>query len=117
VAAIDVDNDHDLDLVITPLLGRDVVGIWLNDGAGHFRRGDLDAVPADVARLSPSTIAGCPPQFAAVLPPPRRLAASRASAPTIAIAADVDRIRPFQIVPSDRLLLSCLSPRAPPSRI
>ena len=36
MAAVDVDNDHDLDLVVTALLGRDVVAVWLNDGAGHL---------------------------------------------------------------------------------
>jgi hypothetical protein len=39
VAALDLDNDHDPDLVVTPVLSREVVGIWVNDGTGHFTRG------------------------------------------------------------------------------
>jgi hypothetical protein len=117
VAAIDVDNDHDLDLVITPLLGQDVVEVWLNDGAGHFRPGDPDAVPSGCARFSTSTITGYPTQSAAVLPAPRRLGASPPSALTIALVAGAARVRPLEIVASNRLLLSGLSPRAPPSRV
>jgi VCBS repeat protein len=40
ITAFDVDNDHDADLVITPVLGRDVVDVWVNDGAGHFEAGN-----------------------------------------------------------------------------
>jgi FG-GAP-like repeat len=39
IAALDLDNDHDQDLIVTPVLSREVVGIWVNDGAGHFARG------------------------------------------------------------------------------
>ena len=56
ITAFDVDNDHDADLVITPVLSRDVLDVWVNDGTGHFEAGDrtsfsslggtLDAVPA-----------------------------------------------------------------------
>ena len=38
IRAIDVDHDHDLDLVATPLVGQHIVGVWLNDGSGHFIR-------------------------------------------------------------------------------
>jgi VCBS repeat protein len=117
VSAIDVDNDHDLDLVITPLLGRNVVGVWLNDGAGHFKPGDPDAVPSDCARLSTSTITGCPTQLAAVMPSPRRLAMAPSSAQTVAIVAGAARVPPFHVVASNRFLLSSLSPRAPPSHV
>jgi len=40
ITALDVDNDHDADLVFTPVLSREVVSIWINDGAGHFNAGD-----------------------------------------------------------------------------
>src|SRR6266545_1140214 len=38
VTAVDIDDDHDTDLVITPVLSRQVVGVWLNSGRGHFDR-------------------------------------------------------------------------------
>jgi len=116
VAAVDVDNDHDLDLVITPLLGRDVVGVWLNDGAGHFRQSDPDSVPSDSARFSSSSIGGCPPQFAVATPTPRRFAAAPPSVPTDALLEAAPSVRPAAVVAWNPHLLSNLSPRAPPSR-
>src|SRR5262249_53518290 len=38
-AALALDNDHDPALVVTPVLSHEVVGIWVNDGPGHFPRG------------------------------------------------------------------------------
>jgi hypothetical protein len=36
IVALDLDNDHDLDLVLTRSLNGEVVGVWLNDGQGQF---------------------------------------------------------------------------------
>lgn len=36
VSLRDVDHDRDLDVVISALFSRAVVGVWLNDGAGKF---------------------------------------------------------------------------------
>jgi hypothetical protein len=44
VTAVDVDNDRDLDVVVRPILSNDIVGVWLNDGAGRFTR-EFSAVP------------------------------------------------------------------------
>jgi hypothetical protein len=41
IEAIDVDGDHDLDLVITARLSRTPIGVWLNDGEGGFTPGDI----------------------------------------------------------------------------
>jgi hypothetical protein len=38
LSARDIDGDHDLDLVITSEFGRELVGIWINDGNGNFTR-------------------------------------------------------------------------------
>jgi hypothetical protein len=38
--ALDVDGDHDLDLVITARLTGNSVGVWINDGSGHFTKAD-----------------------------------------------------------------------------
>jgi hypothetical protein len=43
ITAFDVDNDHDTDLVVTPVLSHEVVGIWVNDGAGHFDAGNSES--------------------------------------------------------------------------
>jgi FG-GAP repeat len=58
VTARDVDGDRDLDLVVTPALTRDVVGLWLNDGGGRFHRAELAASPMQlppVGTLAPLT--------------------------------------------------------------
>jgi hypothetical protein len=39
ISARDVDGDHDLDLVITNALGREPLGVWINDGHGNFTEG------------------------------------------------------------------------------
>src|SRR5262249_22147514 len=36
VGVEDIDDDDDLDIVVTPALTRDVLAAWLNDGAGRF---------------------------------------------------------------------------------
>jgi len=41
----DIDHDRDLDLVVTPALTQTVVGVWLNDGSGHFDQADTDEFP------------------------------------------------------------------------
>jgi hypothetical protein len=37
----DIDGDHDRDLVIVEPWSRRAIGIWLNDGRGHFEEGNL----------------------------------------------------------------------------
>ena len=45
IIASDVDFDRDLDIVIgVPLTGR-TVGVWLNDGDGHFTSADFSQFP------------------------------------------------------------------------
>ena len=43
--ASDVDGDHDADLVLKTFTSQPLA-VWLNDGAGHFERGDLKDYPA-----------------------------------------------------------------------
>jgi hypothetical protein len=42
IEAIDVDGDHDIDLVISGRLSRTPIGVWLNDGKGGFTRGEAN---------------------------------------------------------------------------
>lgn len=37
----DIDGDHDRDLVIVEPWSRQAIGVWLNDGQGHFEEGSL----------------------------------------------------------------------------
>jgi hypothetical protein len=37
----DIDGDHDRDLVIVEPWSRRAIGVWLNDGLGHFEEGNL----------------------------------------------------------------------------
>ena len=57
LAPRDVDNDNDIDLVVTTLFGERV-GVWLNDGNGRFEEG----VPSNYSE----SIWDDPPMFAAV---------------------------------------------------
>ena len=40
IEAVDIDGDHDLDLLVRGRLSPQPVGIWFNDGRGSFTRGD-----------------------------------------------------------------------------
>jgi hypothetical protein len=41
IEAVDIDGDHDLDLVIRGGLSARPLSVWLNDGRGRFTQGDL----------------------------------------------------------------------------
>jgi hypothetical protein len=41
IEAVDVDDDQDLDLLVTGRFSTQPIGIWLNDGRGGFTRGNL----------------------------------------------------------------------------
>ena len=47
----DVDDDRDLDLVVTPALTQEVIGVWLNDGTGHFDEADPHEFPLVLPQL------------------------------------------------------------------
>lgn len=56
VTAVDVDNDRDLDIVVRPILSNDVIGIWLNDGAGQFTRGSSETPVLPRATLRTASV-------------------------------------------------------------
>jgi hypothetical protein len=63
VAVADIDRDDDLDVVATPVVGDQILDIWLNDGTGRFREADLDEFPPVLPRSTGLTIRGlrrCP---------------------------------------------------------
>lgn len=48
MAAVDIDGDHDLDLVIRSAFDLRLIGVWINDGHGAFTEGDLADYPQSV---------------------------------------------------------------------
>jgi len=56
LAAIDVDHDRDVDLVVRPLLSSDVISVLLNNGRGQFAPGSRAA--ADAASRQPQKRSG-----------------------------------------------------------
>jgi hypothetical protein len=59
VALADIDHDGDLDIVVTQVLSRAIVGVWINDGTGRFAQaiigpGSAPTLPSSIAQtLSP----------------------------------------------------------------
>ena len=47
----DVDRDDDLDIIVGTPLSGETVGIWLNDGQGHFTAGDIRQLPSTIQPL------------------------------------------------------------------
>jgi len=45
----DVDGDQDHDIVILRARSSGVVGVWLNDGSGHFHEGDIANFRTDLS--------------------------------------------------------------------
>ena len=114
IRAVDVDNDRDLDVVVTPILGREVVGVWLNDGGGHFNASSaVPSLPLFAFTAQAPTIGV--PFVVAGAPAPRRmhLAAARSvsnrAAPT---ADDTIPLSPPLVIIAPALFN--LAPRPPP---
>lgn len=48
ISLSDVDRDNDLDIVVGVPLSAETVGVWLNDGHGHFTASDMRQLPASL---------------------------------------------------------------------
>lgn len=66
IMALDVDGDHDLDLVITARFSNEPIGVWINDGHGGFSEGDgrqyaicFLQTPTQLAPSDPAGRASC----------------------------------------------------------
>jgi len=55
VSLRDVDHDRDLDVVVTTVVSRAVVGVLLNDGVGRFHRAAAHALPDQSESTAGST--------------------------------------------------------------
>jgi hypothetical protein len=114
ITALDIDNDRDADLVVTQVLSRRVIGIWLNDGTGHFDRHDTSAFPPVAPKIDTANLDGLSHQVQASVMPKRRIVSGIASvstaAPLTSCAAAPDRFLDVACTP----VPSAASPRAPP---
>jgi hypothetical protein len=111
----DVDRDRDLDLVVTGTLSRSVVGVWLNDGTGHFERAAPQPVTASW-QPSSGTLTGDPRDDVAA-------GESTTRAGTESLAADrvcgdvrlpISTLASWGAFRTARATLAALRPRAPP---
>jgi len=119
IAAFDVDNDRDQDLVVTPVLSREVVGIWVNDGAGHFDAGALVPFVSLAERLtsSPRSLSPSADQVLSLLI--GRRIDPRAPPRTVTILPPGATAAPILSSPPDtpsQAFASAAGPRAPPSQ-
>jgi len=115
VGMSDVDHDNDLDVVVSAVLSKEVVGIWLNDGGGHFQATDLRRFGADAPLLQ--SVSGWDQQDSATSGvSPRRADTLRAAAATTP-APSADRLlaaRPDHLHPTRPYVST--APRGPPSQ-
>jgi len=115
VSLRDVDHDRDLDIVVTTVVSRAVVGVWLNDGVGRFHRAAAQALQdaSEPAAGSTATDRRSDAGIAeSILPRPGDalisvLACSAARRPASSVAAG-DASRNRSVRPTS------LRPRAPP---
>ncbi len=115
IRVADVDHDSDLDIVLASVTSGRTIGVWLNDGTGHFTRSSMQVPTAAVLSPlaadrgwpdgAPMTLDGSSRRSAAMAP-------VRARAPTPARTSPrlVDR----ESGAVSLLIFSSAVPRAPP---
>jgi hypothetical protein len=117
VSLRDVDHDHDLDLVVTALVSRAVVGVWLNDGHGRFQPAPAAAQfteqPAGPSRADAGATGSLD---AAADTTPRRFDDGLGAEPAAGVAfAQIDRPTGCALVAIRLRRSAHLRSRAPPS--
>jgi hypothetical protein len=116
VGVSDVDHDNDLDVVVSVVLSKEIVGIWLNDGTGRFNATDVRQFPSHALLLqtvSPRDLSVDP---AALGVPSRRAAdALKALAPTLVARSNsrLLNLRPSHL--HTALGSPASAPRGPPT--
>jgi hypothetical protein len=116
IAAFDVDDDHDADLVVTPVLSHEIVGIWVNDGAGHFDAGNSESFASVAAKIGVGpSISGFGHDLIPVAVGRRFYvfglgASSRRPDPS----SEVQAVRPSSVPVAAVAFTLGISPRAPP---
>ena len=117
VTALDVDDDHDADLVVTPVLSREVVGIWVNDGAGHFDADDQALLASARGRIEPvPALSGFGDHLIPVVPGRRLYLLGLTPRPYTAYFSQAGVSESVFSVPLPaRAFAPSVSPRGPPS--
>jgi VCBS repeat protein len=120
ITAFDVDDDHDADLVVTPVLSREVVGIWVNDGAGHFDAGNSESFASVAGKIGVGpSISGFGHDLIPVVAGRRSYALGPAASVRLPHQpGEFVPVRPSSVPIAAVALALGISPRAPPfSRI
>jgi hypothetical protein len=116
IRAADVDSDRDLDIVVgLPISGR-TVGVWLNDGHGHFTSADVAQFPATLEAEQSAAIGHSLARPAPFESSPRRVDDGRPRVFQAAAPPNAPRGRSFSRThdrPSAAAPLR-IAPRAPP---
>ena len=114
VRVSDVDHDNDLDVVVSSALSREIVGVWLNDGSGGFKRSDARPFGAELAARHSLDTADPSDEASSAGPAPRgpdglphTLRWTPASPPRAIVGLHPTHLHP-------ELLSSSASSRAPP---
>src|SRR5262245_43030665 len=112
----DVDGDNDLDILVGTPLSVETVGIWLNDGHGHFTAEDPGRLPETIQPLQSFDTTDRVAHFAALDLSPRRTDSAQPAMFQAAAAHSDHRLALSRsLAPRSALPSSCTSPRAPPS--
>ena len=118
VSIVDLDNDADLDVVLTHAISGEIAGVWLNNGSGDFQQGRTeDFVRADFSARRANTItAAIIAATLAAVPLQQKIAApaGRVSFDRL-LRATSSRDRASQSLGIDNTLRSLIAPRAPPA--
>ena len=117
ITALDVDNDHDADLVVTPVLSHEVVGIWINNGAGHFDASDRASFAPVAGRLAPEpSLSGFGDHLIPVVPGRRLYAFGLTGFRHMAyLSEEIMSVRLPAVPVAAAAFPPGISPRAPPS--
>jgi hypothetical protein len=116
ITVSDVDRDNDLDVVARAVLSGETVGLWLNDGHGHFTSADARTVPAIIEATQTVGVTEDSGEPLISAEPPRRVSAA---ALPIAYRAPPAATHQQFLASASVPALACLSltsgaPRAPP---
>lgn len=113
----DVDRDNDLDVVARAVLSGETVGLWLNDGHGHFTSADARQLPATLEATQTVGTTDAPLPSVTTGVPPRRiddaLPVALRAPPSLSQSAQLSSPTSFL---SRSLSGSTSRPRAPPQR-
>jgi hypothetical protein len=115
IRTVDVDHDDDLDIVVDRPLGGDTVGVWLNDGRGHFTAATSNQLPSALQAADTLTSSDRSPD-AVTLGSTSRRGHVGFVATVVRLQSDAHAgpVAPAHDSPSARSSFLLVSPRGPP---